>query len=137
MKVDKVKTSVDLRIHSYLSVCLKWDKNLKDPGIITEVLEMIKERLVSHNDSAEKGTQPHKYFSVKAFWGLIWLEYCSLLTFCRSPRCTCTTRCACTDVSQGAGEMQGQLVTSVSYAELRDFAIAVCSFHIYMKYIHI
>lgn len=98
MKVDKVKTSVDLRIPSYLSVCLKWDKNLKDPGIITEVLEMIKERLVSHNDSAEKGAQPHKYFSVKAFWGLIWLEYYSLLTFCRSPRCTCTTRSACTDV---------------------------------------
>lgn len=40
-------------------------------------------------------------------------------------------------VSQGAGEMQGQLVKSVSYAELRDFAIAVCSFHIYMKYIRI
>lgn len=68
VKVNKVKASVDLRIPSYLSVCLKWDKNLKDPGIITEVLEIIKERLVSH---MEKGTQPHKYFSVKASWSLI------------------------------------------------------------------
>lgn len=45
----------------------------------------------------------------------------------------CLYRC----VSQGAGELQGQLVKSVSCAELRDFAVAVCSFHIYEIYTYI
>lgn len=132
--MNKVKASVDLRIPSYLSVCLKWDKNLKDPGIITEVLETIKERLVSH---AEKETQPHKYFSVKASWSLIWLEYYSLLTFCRSPMYTCTTRCVCTDMLvkeqvKCKGSWSSQCHTLSNRISLLPFFS-----YVYMKYIHI